>query len=156
MKIRRQRKILEVIENENISTQEELADALRKAGYDVTQATVSRDIKELRLAKIATGNNSYRYGLPKEQGYVKNEDRLRRMMQELVISIDFSGNMIILRTYPGNAHTIAALIDGAEWGDVMGTLAGDDTILLIIKQSKEVPPSKEVGTLLDKLKSLME
>lgn len=150
MKAQRQRKIKEIIKNNNISTQEELADALKKAGFDVTQATVSRDIKELRLIKIARKDNVYVYGLPKEQHLVHNEDRLRLMMQEFVQDIDYSENLIVLKTYPGNAHGVASLIDSSDWPGIIGTLAGDDTILLIIK------PRENVEAILAGLKSLMK
>lgn len=150
LKVLRQRKIKEIIENENISTQEELASALKKAGFNVTQATVSRDIKELRLIKIAREDNLYVYGLPKEQEIVHNEERLRLMMQEFVLNINFSENIVVIKTYPGNAHGVASLIDGSKWQGVIGTLAGDDTILLVIK------PKQKVGVIINKLKSLME
>lgn len=150
MKTKRHKKILEIIENQIISTQEDLAEALRRNGFDVTQATVSRDIKELRLIKVASGANAYRYSVPREPGLIPNEDRLRRMMQELVVNIDHSENIVVLRTYPGNAHAIASLLDGAAWEEVIGTVAGDDTILMVVK------PLEEVGLLVRKLNSLME
>jgi transcriptional regulator of arginine metabolism len=150
LKAQRQRKIREIIKHNNISTQEELADALKKAGFDVTQATVSRDIKELRLVKIAKEDNTYIYGLPKEQGMFHSEDRLRMMMQELVIGIDFSENIVVIKTYPGNAHGVASLLDGSRWPGVIGTLAGDDTILLVIK------PMEKVVEIMQTLKSMME
>lgn len=156
MKFKRQKRILEIIESRPISTQEELADALRNAGFDVTQATVSRDIKELRLIKIANEKNEYRYGVAQEQSLVVNEDRLRRMIRELVISYEFSGNILVLRTFPGNANTIASLIDGAGWQEVIGTIAGDDTILLVIKTGYEQNLAPEMKRLLDKLKDLVE
>ena len=150
MKAQRQRKIKEIIKNNNISTQEELADALKKAGFNVTQATVSRDIKELHLIKIARKDNIYVYGLPKQQEIVHSEDRLRLMMQEFVQEINFSENLIVLKTYPGNAHGVASLLDSSNWEGIIGTLAGDDTILLIIK------PREKVEVILKKLKSLMK
>lgn len=150
MKVQRQRKIREIIKSTNISTQEELADALKKAGYDVTQATVSRDIKELRLVKIAKEDNSYIYGLPKEQNILHSEVRLRMMMQELVTGIDYSENLVVIKTYPGNAHGIASLLDSSHWPGVIGTLAGDDTILLVIK------PKEKVDEIIQMLKSMME
>ncbi|MFZ5753886.1 MAG: arginine repressor [Bacillota bacterium] len=150
MKTRRQKKIIEIIQNNIISTQEELAEALRNEGFEVTQATVSRDIKELRLVKIPTGQNSYKYGVPNEQGIVQNEDRLRRMMQELVTGMDYSENIVVLRTYPGNAHGVASLIDAANWKEVIGTVAGDDTILLVVKPTAAVP------ALMQKIRELME
>ncbi|MGI6144171.1 MAG: arginine repressor [Clostridia bacterium] len=150
MKAKRQRKIKEIIKNNDISTQEELANALKKAGFNVTQATVSRDIKELRLVKIARKDNVYVYGLPKQQAIVHSEDRLRLMMQEFVQDINFSENLIVLKTYPGNAHGVASLLDSSNWEGIIGTLAGDDTILLIIK------PREKVEDILNKLKSLMK
>lgn len=156
MKTQRQKKITEIIEKQAVSTQDELAEALRTSGFNVTQATVSRDIKELRLVKVATGENTYRYGLPKEQEYVKNEGRLSRMMNELVTSVAASENIVVLRTYPGNAHTIASLIDGSNWQEIIGTIAGDDTVLLIVKSLHETQPRPEVARLIHKLKSMME
>jgi transcriptional regulator of arginine metabolism len=156
MKIRRQKKIIEIIEKQIISTQDELAEALRATGYNVTQATVSRDIKELRLVKVTTGENEYRYGLPKEQEYVKNEERLSRLMNELVLSVAASENIIVLHTYPGNAPTIASLIDGSSWPEIIGTVAGDDTVLLIIKSLQETQARPEVVRMLHKLKGMME
>jgi transcriptional regulator of arginine metabolism len=150
LKALRQRKIKEIIKNKNISTQEELAQALQKAGFNVTQATVSRDIKELRLIKIARKDNLYVYGLPEEQEIIHNEERLRLMMQEFVLNIDYSENIVVMKTYPGNAHGVASLIDGSKWQGVIGTLAGDDTILLVIK------PKEKVGALINKLESLMK
>jgi len=150
LKALRQRKIKEIIKSKNISTQEELANALKKAGFNVTQATVSRDIKELRLIKIARKDNLYVYGLPKEQEIIHNEERLRLMMQEFVLNIDYSENIVVMKTYPGNAHGVASLIDGSKWQGVIGTLAGDDTILLVIK------PKEKVGALINKLESLMK
>jgi len=150
VKALRQRKIKEIIKNRQISTQEELADALKEAGFKVTQATVSRDIKELRLIKIAQKNNTYVYGLPIEQGIIHNEERVRMMMQELVIDLNSSENIVVIKTHPGNAHGIASLVDEFNWESVIGTLAGDDTILLIIK------PRANVNIILQKIKSLRE
>lgn len=150
MKAQRQRKIQEIIRDNNISTQEELADALKKAGFIVTQATISRDIKELRLIKIAREDNVYVYGLPSEQQIIHSEDRLRMMMQEFVQEINFSENLIVLKTYPGNAHGVASLIDSSNWPGIIGTLAGDDTILLVIK------PREKVQAILNRFKSLMK
>ncbi|MDD2400686.1 MAG: arginine repressor [Clostridia bacterium] len=150
MKSLRQKKIIEIIKNNNISTQEELAEALSKASFDVTQATISRDIKELQLIKISKNDNKYFYGLPKEQPILHSIERLRMMMQELVIGIDHSENIVVIKTYPGNAHGVASLLDGSNWQHVIGTLAGDDTIILIIK------PLEEVENILGKLDSLMK
>ncbi len=150
MKTARQRKIKEIIQNQQISTQEELSQALCRAGFNVTQATVSRDIKELRLIKIARKNNLYVYGLPKEQEIIYNEDRLRLMMREFVLDVDYSENLIVIKTYPGNAHGVASLIDGSKWSGIIGTLAGDDTILLVVK------PKEKVKKIMQKLKIFLK
>lgn len=156
MKTGRQRKIMDIIEKQIISTQEELAEELQKAGFDVTQATVSRDIKELRLIKIPAGGNTYRYSIPKEQSFPQSEERLRRMFQDLVISMDYSENIVVLHTYPGNAHGIASLIDGSNWPEIIGSVAGDDTILLVVKGPGKINNQEAVAKLMDKLQSLME
>jgi transcriptional regulator of arginine metabolism len=150
LKLMRQKKIVEIIRNGNISTQDELAEALKDAGYDVTQATVSRDIKELRLIKIARADNTYVYGLPKDQNPLHRIDRLRMMMHELVTGVDYSENIVVIKTYPGNAQGIASLIDSSEWPGVIGTLAGDDTIFLVIK------PIEEVQNIMQKINEIME
>lgn len=150
MKSKRQKKIIDIIEGNPIPTQEELAEALRQAGIEVTQATVSRDIKELRLVKVSQGNDTYRYAIPKETAIGVSEEKLKRMIRDFVTGVDYSENLIVIRTYPGNAHGVASLIDGANWEQIIGTVAGDDTILLIIK------PITEVQNVIDKVKSMME
>lgn len=150
MKARRQKKILEIIEQRDIATQEELAEALQEAGFNITQATVSRDIKELRLIKVATGENTYKYAPSREDGVAVDGNRLRRVMREFVKSYDHSENIIVLKTYPGNAHGVASLIDGAGWKEVIGTVAGDDTILMVVKTRPDVE------ILLQRIKSILE
>jgi transcriptional regulator of arginine metabolism len=87
---------------------------------------------------------------------VKNEERLSRLMNELVVSVAANENIIVLHTYPGNAATIASLIDGSNWPEIIGTVAGDDTVLLIIKSLHELQPRPDVARMLHKLKSMME
>ncbi|MBO8168228.1 MAG: arginine repressor [Thermoanaerobacteraceae bacterium] len=139
MKAKRQRKILELIDKYDIETQDELVTALRKEGFEVTQATVSRDIKELGLVKIPAGNNAYHYGRPQEQRGTNYERRLRRMFRDSVVSIDHSENLILVRTLPGTANAVASCIDNVVWEEVIGTVAGDDTILVIVKPKEAVP-----------------
>lgn len=133
MKARRQMKIQEIITKVAIHTQEELADRLREAGYDVTQATVSRDIKEMGLIKVPTPDEDYRYASPGTAHPVNSSERLKRRMRETVVTINDSENLIVIRTIPGNAQALADLIDKGNWEEIIGTVAGDDTILLIIK-----------------------
>ncbi|WP_425807812.1 arginine repressor [Desulfitobacterium sp. Sab5] len=133
MKARRQMKIQEIITKEAIHTQEELAEHLREEGYDVTQATVSRDIKEMGLIKVPTPDDDYRYAIPGSAQTVNSLERLKRRMQETVVTVNDSENLIVIRTIPGNAQALADLIDKGNWKEIIGTVAGDDTILLVIK-----------------------
>lgn len=137
MKSKRQKKILELIQQRVISTQDELVEVLFQEGLNVTQATVSRDIKELGLIKVLVGNETYKYALPLEQANIP-ESRLRFILQEFVISWQDSENLIVIKTPPGNAHAVASVLDNAQWDEVIGTIAGDDTILLIIKNREDV------------------
>lgn len=143
MKTRRQMKIQEIINNQAIHTQEELAEWLRKDGFDVTQATVSRDIKEMGLIKVPTADDDYRYAIPGAAQPLNTPDRLKRRLRETVVTINDSENLIVLRTIPGNAQALASLIDHSNWEEVIGTVAGDDTILLVIKPPSAVPMIRE-------------
>jgi len=141
VKEQRKRKILEVIEKQIVETQDELVAALQQEGYEVTQATISRDIKELGLVKVSADNNNYRYGQPQERsGSGANyERRLRRMFKDSVVSINYSENLILVRTLPGTANAVASCLDNVVWKEIIGTVAGDDTILVIIKPKEAVP-----------------
>lgn len=136
MKAQRHIKIREVITSQDIETQEELVEQLKKAGYNVTQATVSRDIKELHLVKVPLSNGSYKYSLPADRRFNPLQ-KLKRLLQESFVSIDVAENQIVMKTLPGNAHALAALLDNLDWNEIIGTIAGDDTILIICR-SKEV------------------
>jgi transcriptional regulator of arginine metabolism len=133
VKTRRLRKIQELIAKEMIHTQEELAERLRQEGFQVTQATVSRDIKEMGLVKIPGQDEEYRYAIPGETVSVNSLERLRRVIQETVVSVNDSENLVIVRTIPGNAQALASLLDAGHWEAVIGTVAGDDTVLMVIK-----------------------
>lgn len=148
MKSKRQRKILELIKKNVISTQEELVDLLKQEGLNVTQATVSRDIKDLRLIKVSIGDEKYKYAVPKEQIKI-SEKKLRFMLKEFVLKIDYSENLIVIKTPPGNANAVASVIDNSHWEEIIGTIAGDDNILLIIK------PKDAVKEIINRLKSYM-
>lgn len=134
---KRQRRILELVLEQQISTQKELAELLRQEGYQITQATVSRDIKELQLVKVPIGGDEYKYG--RSQDSVPTEAKLRMLFREFILSYDSSENLIIVNTAPGNANTIAYAIDRLGWPEVVGTIAGDDTIMLICKPTEAVP-----------------
>lgn len=138
MKTRRQKKIQELISNESIRTQEELAQRLLEEGFNVTQATISRDIKEMGLIKISGLGDEYRYALQGEISAVSYQERLRRMWKEVVVSFDSSENIVAIKTIPGNAQALALLLDNSGWKEVIGTVAGDDTIFLLIKPKDKV------------------
>ena len=124
MKTKRHRKILEIIKENIVGTQEELAELLKQDGFNVTQATVSRDIKELALIKISVGNDRYRYSLPTE--ITVSETRLRFMLKEFVLNYAASENILIVRTAPGNANAVASALDNAQWAEILGSVAGDE------------------------------
>ncbi|PTX53938.1 ArgR family transcriptional regulator [Melghirimyces profundicolus] len=141
MKAQRHIKIREIITNRDIETQEDLVDELKNAGYNVTQATVSRDIKELHLVKVPTNNGRYKYSLPADNRFNPHQ-KLKRILTEAFVGIEQSENLIVMKTMPGNAHAIAVLIDNMDWPDVIGTIAGDDTILLICRDRERAPQVK--------------
>lgn len=132
MKVARQAKILEIIENKEIETQEELAEELRKCGFNITQATVSRDIKELRLIKTLTEGGKYKYTAIKPQDS-ELVDRHVKVFADSVLKIDFASNIIVMKTIPGAAQGAAAAIDALDWGEIVGTIAGDDTIFVVVR-----------------------
>jgi transcriptional regulator of arginine metabolism len=131
-------KIREIITGNEIDTQDELVDRLRNEGYNVTQATVSRDIKELHLVKVPMQDGRYKYSLPSDQRF-NPLNKLRRTLKDSFISIDFADHLIVMKTMPGNANAVGALIDNLDWEEIMGTICGDDTILIICR-SKEYSP----------------
>ncbi|QQK75928.1 transcriptional regulator ArgR [Salicibibacter cibarius] len=131
-------KIREIINEQEVDTQEELVFQLQEAGFNVTQATVSRDIKELHLVKVLTQDGRYKYSLPADRRF-NPEEKLKKHLFDSFVSIDYSDHLIVLKTLPGNAHAIGALIDNLNWEDIMGTICGDDTILIICKQAKQSP-----------------
>ncbi|MCY0875273.1 MAG: transcriptional regulator ArgR [Firmicutes bacterium] len=125
-------KIREIVQQQIIETQEDLAEALRAAGFTVTQATVSRDIKEMHLIKVPMASDGrYKYILPTDPSTFNLDVKLHRLLNDVFIAIDFAENLVVMRTMPGNAHAAAALFDALEWPEVLGTVAGDDTVLLI-------------------------
>ena len=138
MKRYRYNKIKEIVQSQSIETQEELANALLAEGIEVTQATVSRDIKELMLIKIPTGDGHYRYALSPEENVVLSRSRINRLFQDSIIRVDSALNQIVLHTIPGSASAVAFSVDHAKWSEVIGTLAGDDTILLICRSVEDV------------------
>ncbi|MGI5850956.1 MAG: arginine repressor [Clostridiales bacterium] len=137
MKNIRHSKILEIIENMDIETQEELAEELRKRGIVVTQATVSRDIKELRLVKVMASSGVSKYALI-DNAETGISQKLIRVFAESVISIDSSNNLIVIKTIAGSAQAAASAIDSLGWQEIVGCIAGDDTILVVVRESQPV------------------
>lgn len=137
MKYSRHAKILEIIEKYEIETQEELAEYLRQNNFNVTQATVSRDIKELRLIKVLTKNGRYKYADIKQQESIVS-DRLIKIFKDSVLSLCNSGNIIVLKTLIGAANAAAAAIDALDFHEVAGSIAGDDTIFVLIHEEHNV------------------
>ncbi|HBD63970.1 MAG TPA: arginine repressor [Clostridiales bacterium] len=136
-KYTRQTKILELISKQEIETQEELADGLKAMNIDVTQATISRDIKELRLVKVMSKNGKYKYATigQSQEGIT---DRLYKIFENSVVSIDNAMNIIVLKTIPGAAQICASAIDYMGVEDIVGTLAGDDTVFVAIRSLEKV------------------
>ncbi|MGN0794733.1 MAG: arginine repressor [Aristaeellaceae bacterium] len=137
MKTVRQVAILDLIEKREIETQEELADALRQRGIKVTQATVSRDIKELRLLKVLTPMGTYKYATADKAENGLSE-RFIRMLAESLLSVASSGNLIVVKTLNGSANVAAEALDSLHWPEILGTIAGDNTILLVIRSPEDV------------------
>ncbi|MFD2925919.1 transcriptional regulator AhrC/ArgR [Halobacillus naozhouensis] len=135
-------KIRELITNDDIETQDELVSRLKAMDYDVTQATISRDIKELHLVKVPMLDGRYKYSLPADQRFNPLE-KLKRLMMDAFVSIDQAGHFIILKTLPGNANAVGALIDNLDWEEIMGTICGDDTCLIICRSKEQTESISE-------------
>ena len=137
MKAKRQALIREIVENQSIQTQEELADALAARGMVVTQATVSRDIKEMHLLKVLSEEGGYRYATMDKSEQGMNE-RLIRMLADSVVDMSSANNLIVIHTLPGSAHVAGEAVDSLRWPEVLGTIAGDNTILVIVRSNEDV------------------
>ncbi len=129
MKTKRQNKILELISAHDIETQEELVKYLTDADFRVTQATISRDIKELKLVKVQSGSGAYKYSVNKKH-HSNDIDVLIRIFKDTVLSIDYAGNMLVIKTLTGSANAAAEVIDSLNYTGIMGTIAGDNTIFI--------------------------
>ena len=135
MKRIRQEKMLELISKYEIDTQDELIDRLRESGFEVTQATVSRDIRELNISKMTTGKGTYRYVLPKQTPATSNL-KFNSALIDALISIDYACNIVVLKTHAGLANALAVGIDSMHLDDILGCVAGDDTILLVSRSEE--------------------
>lgn len=138
MKSERHAMILNLIDTTNVETQEELADMLKQRGICVTQATVSRDIKELRLIKVLAENGGYKYAtVDKAEAGMK--ERFVRIFGDSVVGINTSANLVIVKTLSGSANAAAEAVDSMHWNDIAGTMAGDNTIFIAARDEKTVP-----------------
>lgn len=135
MKYNRHAKILEIIDTNVIETQEDLADKLKEQGMDVTQATVSRDIKDLRLIKVLSSDGRYRYAtFSQTENQVSN--RLTTILNEAYVSSDYANNIVVVKTLSGMAQAAGSAIDSLKWQEILGTIAGDDTLIMICRAEK--------------------
>lgn len=148
MKNRRHFMIMDLIEKMRIETQEELCEQLRKQGFNVTQATVSRDIKEMGLIKISD-EQGYFYSLPGSQEAKATPGHVRQVFRAMVMHIDYSENIVVIKTTPGAAQSAALLVDHAHFPEVIGCVAGDDTILVVVK------PKEATETIAKKLRVIL-
>ncbi len=133
MKRNRQEKLLELISRYEIDTQDELIERLRDHGFEVTQATISRDIRELKIAKMTTGKGTYRYVLPKQQPSSNANMKFTTTLMDSIVNVDHAQNIVVLKTYAGMAQAVAAGIDAMNMHQVLGSVAGDDTIMIVTR-----------------------
>ena len=136
MKAKRQNEIIRLITTGDIETQEDLAAELRNLGFQVTQATVSRDIRELRLIKVASKGGGYKYSKP-ERHEIAVSERLTRILSDSLVNVDFSGNLIVVKTLSGSANVAAEALDTLGWPEILGTIAGDNTIFMVARDPAE-------------------
>lgn len=145
MKSKRQEKILEIISSKNVETQEELINELKNAGYNTTQATASRDIRQLKLVKVMSGG-TYKYVAPKLE--IENSGKYSQALFASILDIQYALNNVVIKTNPGLAQAVAAGIDALHDSDLLGSVAGDDCIILVSK-------SEEASVrIIDKIKSI--
>lgn len=135
MKTQRQAKIMEIISTRNVETQEQLLAALQKEGFRGTQATISRDIKELRIVKELTSLGTYRYTTSANELSGSFTTRLNTIFRECVVNFDYAQNIIVIRTLPGLASAAGSAIDAMNLSTVVGTLAGDDTVMVVMRDN---------------------
>lgn len=149
MKKIRHNQILDIIAKNDIETQEELASHLKNAGFLVTQATISRDIRELKLTKVPMGNGKQKYGVLKQED-THMEDRFIRVLKDGFVSMDMAQNILVVRTVSGMAMAVAAAIDALKFSEVVGCIAGDDTIMIAVRTIEDT------RNLMDKIHKLTD
>lgn len=148
MKKTRQSKIIELIQSEDIETQEELAEKLKNDGYRVTQATVSRDIRELKLSKVSIGNGRQKYAvLHHEDSHLA--DKYIRVLKDGFVSMDNAQNILVVKTVSGMAMAVAAAIDAMKLEEIVGSIAGDDTIMIAVRTTEDT------GLVMEKIRDVL-
>ena len=135
MKKHRHEKLLELISRYEIETQDELIARLKEIGYDVTQATISRDIRELKISKMTTGKGTYRYVLPKQADPASGV-KFSAALIDSITTVEFAQNLVVIKTYPGLASAVAGGIDRMNLDQILGCVAGDDTIMVATRDSE--------------------
>lgn len=130
LKQQRHKLIKDIINNYEIETQQDIVHYLNSAGLNVTQATISRDLRELNLIKIPLNNGRFKYGIPAETHF-QPEERLNRVMNDACIKISLVDKFVVIKTIPGNAHVVGVLLDDLSWEEMVGTVCGNDTCLII-------------------------
>ncbi len=135
MKNARQEEIVKIIQSMEIETQDQLLEVLRSRGFSTTQATISRDIKDLRMVKELTGSGGYRYAMSDRKSSAASDTRLRNIFKEGVVSAEVAQNIVVVRTMPGLASAACSALDGMEIEGMVGSLAGDDTGILIMRDN---------------------
>ncbi len=142
MKNARHDKILELIHESAVETQEELSALLKENGFNVTQATVSRDIRELKLVKAVTADGRSRYIQSKDAGALKSSMQ-KNLLAASLLNVDFAGNITVVKTIAGMAQGVAAAIDGMHYEGIVGSVAGDDTIIIVMRTQEAADLLKE-------------
>lgn len=136
MKIKRQSRIVELIKENEIETQDRLAEMLNAEGFNVTQATISRDLRELKVTKVAAADGGQKYAIL-ASGDIQLSERLGRIFRDGVISMDYAQNIMVIKTLNGMAMAVAAALDSMGNNEIMGTIAGDDTIFCVVKTEQK-------------------
>ena len=131
MKRARQQALMELVRTQPLASQHEMAERLAALGYEATQSTISRDLEELGLVRIRDAGGRLRYGQPRDTAALGASARLRTLLSEFLVSVDSSGNLVVLKTTPGAANAVADVLDRAGMEGVIGTIAGDDTVLVV-------------------------
>ncbi len=134
-KSERQQKIIELIGTNNISTQTELTNRLVDMGYDVTQATISRDLQEMRIMKVTLPDGTYKYAASNDSD-IRINDKLQNVFEQCLVSVDYANNLVVLKTISGAAQAVGYALDSFTWEEIVGSIAGDDTIMIVVRNEK--------------------